>query len=147
MKRAGKAHPIVIVGVLSILAYIALVFGAGGGTSTEAAVQFMGALGQGDVDTLTRLTYAPGKPEEKVRTEWEYTVDTVGPHYRFMFQLLTTKQATETFHTVAIHVFRDADNPSTYGEKFELPLIKSDKGWQVDIASVNRQMYPGLPRL
>ena len=146
MKRAGKAHPVLIVGILSIVAFIAIIFGAGGGTSTETVVQFMSALGNGDVDTLTRLTYAPGKSDEQIRKEWAYTVGTVGPHYRFTFQILITKQATPTFATVALHVFRDADTPNTFPEKFELPVILGDKGWKVDVAGVNRQMYPGLPR-
>lgn len=145
MKTAGRVSPVLILGVLSLFVF-AGVFLFSGRTPTTVASEFMGALGTRDTDTLAKLSYMPGRSQDEIKKEWQYTTETVAKHYRFAFRVLSAKEATETIASVSVHVFRNADMSSTYAEKFELPLLKVDDTWLVDIRGINREMYPGLPR-
>lgn len=145
MKIAGRASPVLIMGVLSVVVFVGVLF-TGGGTPTSTASSFMVALGKRDIDTLVELSALDGKTPEELREAWKYSTETVGKHYRFAFNILASREANETTSTVTMHVFRNADMSSTYAEKFELPLVKVDGKWLVEVRGINRQMYPGLPR-
>ena len=104
------------------------------------------ALGERDVETLVRLSSAPGETPDQLRKEWRYATEIAGKRYRFAFRILMAKEANDNTASVALHVFRNADLDTTYPEKFELPMLKVDGNWLVEIRGINRQMYPALPR-
>lgn len=145
MKTAGRVSPLLILGLASILGLALLMFQSGS-TPAGVAAEFMTALGRGDVDDLVRLSYAPGRDKAELKKEWAFTVNEAGQHYRFAYRILNSKQADPQTASVSLHVFRNADLDSSYGEKFELPMVKVDGDWKVDALGLNREMYPGLPR-
>lgn len=145
MKTAGRVSPLLILGLASIVGLVLLLSQAGS-TPSGVAAEFMTALGKGDVDELVRLSYAPGRDKESLRKEWTFTVKEAGEHYRFAYRILTSKQADPKNASVSLHVFRNADLDTAYGEKFEIPMVKVGDEWKVDALGLNREMYPGLPR-
>ncbi|MCO5297763.1 MAG: hypothetical protein M9921_12980 [Fimbriimonadaceae bacterium] len=145
MKTAGRVSPLLILGVASILV-LAFLLMQSSSTPSGVAAEFMTALGKGDVDELMRVSYAPGRDEAEMRKEWEFAVNVAGLHYRFAYRILNSKQADDKNASVSLHVFRNADLDSTYGEKYEIPMVKVGDEWKVDAFGLNREMYPGLPR-
>ncbi len=47
---------------------------------------------------------------------------------------------------VRMMVIRNAERDGAYEEKFELPLVKKDGKWKVEVLGLDRRLYPGLPR-
>lgn len=145
MKRAGKVSLLTVLALVSALVVIVLLF-MGGESPTSIASKFMVALAKGDVDTLTKMSYIDGKNEEQIKQAWDYTVNKVGPHYRFVFRSISAVQIDPTLVNVKFEVVTDALSGSSYPEFFEIPLKKVDNDWKVDTAAIDRKMYPGLPR-
>lgn len=144
MKRRGRANWLVILGSIGLVVIIALFF-LGGRSASSVAAEFMSALGKHDVAKLTELSYMDGSTPEEVRKKWEYTVQ-VAPYYRFRWQFLGESNPTPDSAAVRLWVWRDAQSPATYEEKFEIPLVKIDGNWKVDVRGLNRLMFPALPR-
>lgn len=135
-----------VVGVLGVLA-IGAIFLLGGESPSSAAGRFMEALGSGDTKKLTKMSWMDGLSPEQIERKWEYTTQTAGRTYRFKWQLLADTQPTPDQAIVRLWVWRDYNNrSSSYEEKFEVPLLKKDGKWVVDVKRLNRLMYPGLPR-
>ncbi|HMS54853.1 MAG TPA: hypothetical protein PKA27_05590 [Fimbriimonadaceae bacterium] len=145
MKRAGRASPILILGIASILGIIVMLFFAGGGPLVPAD-KFMEALKGGDVDTLTKHSYIDGNTPEQVKEKWTFTMTKVAPHFRFVSRMGQAKQLTEDTAVVKVEVIRDVLGAAPYPETYELPMILVDGEWKVDVAQMERKMFPGLPR-
>ncbi len=47
---------------------------------------------------------------------------------------------------VSLSVWRNYFSGISYDEKFELPMIKQEGKWLVDVRGINREMFPALPR-
>lgn len=144
MKRAGRVSFLMLVGIVAVVGVIVLLF-FGRANPTAAASQFMEALAKGDVPTLTRLSHMEGRTPEQVREAWEFTTSVPGKHYRFVWNFTGQFQPNDTTATVSMRVWRNF-GPAAFDEKFELPLVKKDGQWKVDVREINREMYPGLPR-
>lgn len=109
------------------------------------AGNFMTALAKGDVPELVRLSHMPEVSNEDLKKKWEFTVD-AGKYYRFTWKITAVEQLTETTGTAKMQVMRNATSGSSYEENFQLPLVKIDGEWKVDVSSMNRGLYPALPR-
>ncbi|HRK21582.1 MAG TPA: DUF4878 domain-containing protein [Fimbriimonadaceae bacterium] len=144
MHRSGKAHWLTIVGILSVVAIGALMLFARDSAGSSAG-QFMTALGKGDVDTLTKLSYIEGVPSEEVRKKWEFTTD-VGKHYMFRWRIVNITQSDDKTAAATMQVTRNSAAASGYEEKFQLPLVKIGDDWKVDVTAISRGLYPALPR-
>jgi hypothetical protein len=112
----------------------------------DKATEFMQALAKGDVDRLTEMSYMPGLERDEIRKRWEYTTQVVGPHYGFIFRLQNHRMTAENEAAVRFEVYRDIYAGTTYAEPFEIPMIRVNDEWLVDVRSINRDFYPGLPR-
>lgn len=146
MRQSGKVNFLVVA-----VAAIAVIGGTlavvmGGDSPTTVTNKFMVALATGDVDTLTEVSYMPDSSEEETRAAWDRTVNVVAPYYRFRWKTLSQSRADEKTASVDLWVWRDAMSPSTYEEKFGIPLVKEGRTWKVDVRGVPREMFPGLPR-
>lgn len=144
MKRAGKAHWLMIAGVASILVLLGLVI-FGRDSAGEAAAEFMTALGNGNAEKLTALTFLGTGTEEEMRKKWEFATKRAAPYYRFTWRITNVTESGPSDANVTLQVMRNA-SASSYEEKFQLPLVKVKDEWKVDVRSVSSQMYPGLPR-
>lgn len=144
MKRAGRASWLSIAGIFGLLVIVVL-FIMSGESSQAAATRFMNALGKGDITTLTAMSDMPGTSQEEIRDAWKRTT-TIGKHYIFTYKINSTLDANDQTSMVRMMVVRNADREGGYEEKFELPLVKKDGKWKVEVMGLDRRLYPGLPR-
>lgn len=107
--------------------------------------RFMTALAKHDVDTLTKMTYLGKDSPDQIKAKWDLAVNQYGKYYRFRWKITGTSQATDDSGSVRMQVSRNADSPGTYEENYQLPLVKHDGEWKVDVAGISREMFPGLP--
>jgi hypothetical protein len=145
VKKAGGVNWLIILAVAALGA-LALVFVMSGDTPQTVANRFMTALAKGDVDTLVELSEASGKTDEELRQDWEFAVKRAGPHYRFRWHVLSSKEADAQTSAVSMWLWRNAMSSGSYEEKYAIPLTKVDGKWKVLVRELNREIYPGLPR-
>lgn len=145
MNRSGRASWVLIAGLVGTALVVVLLL-LGGEAPTSVAGKFMTALSLGDVKTLADLSYLPGEDKAKITKEWDYTVNVTGPYYRFKFEIRSERIITDTEAAVSLSVWRNYFSGISYDEKYELPMVKVDGKWKVDVRGINREMYPGLPR-
>ena len=143
MKRAGKAHWLVIAGIASILVIAGLFFFGKDGAG-ETARNFMMALSKGDAQTLTDLSYVSETPKEELLKRWKFATE-VSKHYLFIWRITGVTHTDSQTAAATMQVTRNPDGEG-YVEKFELPLTKTDGSWKVDVRGINRSLYPALPR-
>jgi hypothetical protein len=108
--------------------------------------RFMQALQKGDVDTLTNMSYLGNQSKDKMHQEWEFCVNKAGRYYLFTYRVVASRQMDANNASVTMQVTRNANDPGSYEEKFELPLVRVDNDWKVDVRAISRELYPGLPR-
>lgn len=145
MKRLGRASWLTIAGLAGLVIIVVLFF-MSGESSQAAASRFMNALGKGDVNTLASMSDIPGKSEDEIRKAWEHTTKVAGPHYIFTYKISSNLDANDQTSMVRMMVIRNAERDGAYEEKFELPLVKKDGKWKVEVLGLDRRLYPGLPR-
>ncbi len=140
-RRSGKIHWMYAVGLLGILVIVAFFFRMGE-TPSSAGTKFMDALARGDAKTLTELSYAEGEPAESVQKKWEYTLAYPAKHYVFRWQT----KADQGINAEQATYIVDLDRQAGYLEPFEIPMVKDQGRWKVDLYQLDRTMFPGLPR-
>ena len=145
MNRSGRVNLLILAG-LGIIALVGVLFFLNQDSMMGAGTRFMTALAKHDVDTLTSLTYLDRRDPAKVKADWEFAVNEAGKHYRFMWVAETAKEADASNGAIQLRVWRNLDQPSTFDEKFQLPMIKENGKWKVLVSGISREMFPGLPR-
>ncbi len=145
MKRLGRVNLILILAVAGMAVILALMLFTKP-SPTQVANDFMVALAKGDVPKLTELSFLDGDDKAAMTKKWEYTTQVVGPHYHFRWLTVAETQADSNTANVKIRLYRNSRNPGTYEENFAVPLIQKDGRWLVDVRSISRELYPGLPR-
>jgi len=145
MHRSGRASWVLVAGLASI-ALVAAIFFLGGEGPSAVANKFMKALARGDVNQLAALSTIGENSTEELKKKWEYAVNVAGPHYRFAYAIRSERQMSDDEAAVSIGVWRNYFSGIAYDEKFELPMIRKDGKWLVEVRGINREMYPGLPR-
>ena len=144
MSRLLRIHWMVYVGVIGALAVAFLLMFSKAGPEM-VATRFMSALIEGNSDKLTELSYYQGGTKEELRDKWEFSTKVAGRYYVFAWNIKFSKQADDHTAGVAMEVIRNAQSPSSYPENFQLPLVKHEGKWLVDVRSISREMYPALP--
>jgi hypothetical protein len=145
MRSSGKVSVTLII-VAAFVVGIVFMALATGESPTIASARFMNALAQGEAETLTDLSYAPGVPREEMLEQWKFATDVVAPYYVFTYEITDEARPTKGTAIVSMMVTKNAASGSAYPERFELQLYDTDDGWKVDVFSISRDMYPGLPR-
>jgi hypothetical protein len=141
MKKAGVVFVVLAIAVVAGLAIFA------GASPTSAASDFLLALQSKDVDRLTELSYVPDGHKEELRKQWEFTTKTATPYYRFAWAVQHSKQISDEQAVVVVRIVKNSDNESSYDEQFELPMVKADGQWRVDVYRLSRTIHPALPRM
>jgi uncharacterized membrane protein len=146
MKRAGRVSPIVILGVLGFVGIIAvLILTRTGTTPAQRVNEFFMALGEGDVDTVLKVSTFGDEPDDVMRPKWQKTVERT-KYYRFALQIKDTNYSTPEEATVAIDMYQNIMNPGVTSKRIQIPVVKVGGEWKVDARSINRQTFPALPR-
>lgn len=143
--RAGKANWLVLAGAVSIVVLVVLLMYRPA-SAKGTAEKFMYALAVGDAEQLTKLSVMEGVDEATLRKKWDYTVNVAGRYYRFVWTVKSEQIRSDKTAAVDIDLVRNAVEPSAYPEKFPLTLVMRDGQWKVDVRSMPRTMFPGLPR-
>lgn len=145
MNRRGRISLLGIVGLLCALVVVSILF-LGRESLTTVGNRFMAALGKGDLDTLTNMTFMGNASPEEIRKQWDFTVNTAGRYYNFQYRIVSASQANERTGSVRMQVRRNSTGPSTYEENYQLPLVKVGDQWKVDVRGISRELYPALPQ-
>lgn len=143
--RSGKANWLIVAGTLGLILIVVILSFAKESPQT-AANRFMYALAKGDVKQLTAMTYAEGKSPQEIEEAWDFTINKAAPYYRFVFKYESAVQSDPNSASVKYMVVGNADSPSSYEEKREVPLVMKDGKWLVDVRGMDRRMFPALPR-
>jgi len=143
MLKQGKAHWLVIAGILAVLMLVVLLFTTAE-DPTSKAQKFMTALGDGDAKKLAEYTTSGNHDQKTLETLWAKSVKDA-EFYRFRFKILGTQMANSNQAQVRMHVRQSAD-PTEVEENFQLDLQKVDGKWKVRLEGISRDMYPFLPR-
>lgn len=145
MKRAGRMSPLVVVGLICILLLIPLFIFTKKGPETTAA-EFMVALGKGDVDKLAEISLIGNDDLEKRKQDWQQSVQ-FGKHYYFTWRITDVVQNTQDTAAIRLQLRRNLQLAMGTDEMpFELPMKQVNGKWMVDVGSMDRDIYPSLPR-
>lgn len=145
MRIAGRIN-FMLLGVVAVVVLgVVLVF-AGRNGPTDTANQFMMALAKGNVDKLMDVTFIRDGDKEAMRKQYDFATKVASPYYTFTWVVRGEKDANDTTASVQLSVWRNAMKNGTYAENFEIPVVKSNGRWLVDVAGINVEMYPALPR-
>lgn len=144
MKRSGRTNIVVVVTVALVAAVLALFLLAGNSPSTIAS-KFLLALSKGDTKTLAENSFMEGLSLSETEERWAKTYES-SKYWVFAYQILDAKDQDANNATVRLDWIKGANSSSAYSEKYELPMVKKDGQWKVDVRGMSREMYPALPR-
>jgi len=97
------------------------------------------------VDRLCELSYFPGD-KEKLRKQWEFAVNDAGKYYVYTWQFTGTTISDSDTAAVAMAFMANADQSGSPESKIQLPMVKENGVWKVDVKAITTEMYPALPR-
>jgi hypothetical protein len=112
----------------------------------SAATQFFSALAKGDVNKLISLSDLGDEPPDQVRKQWDFSVNEAGKYYQFRYMVSGSSQSDPTDASVKVRMLRNPDKMGSYEETFDIPMVKKNDRWKVDVRAVNRTIYPALPQ-
>jgi len=144
MKRSGRASIVIVIAIALVAAVIVLFLMAGDSASGVAA-RFLTALQKGDTKTLAELSYMEGLSPDQVQKKWDETY-AVTKYWQFNWRVTDTKEQDSDNASVNLMWTKDMGSPSAYEDKAELPMLKKDGKWKIDVRAISREMYPDLPR-
>lgn len=139
-----RFNPIIAIGLLGLIA-IGVVMLMTGKSPDEAAREFMTALSKGDVAKLTHMSYLPD-PERPIDEQWRETVEQKAKNYVFAWQLQGSEKISDDEAVVKVMIVEYRGPELHENDVANLPLTKRDGDWKVDIRSLSRTFFPGLPR-
>ena len=145
MRQAGRGNWILVSLIAVVLGIVGL-FVFSGESPLTASHKFLTALGKGDAETLTDMSYfEPARPRAEVLKDWKKTLES-SKYYRFAWMLKSSTNPAPGRASVKMEFTRDFDQGSAYSENFSLDLIQQNGKWVVDVRSLSRELYPDLPR-
>ena len=144
MKRSGRTS-IVVIAAVAIVAAVVLLFLMAGDSPSAAANRFLVALAKGDTKAIAENSYMEGLQTPEIEKAWQDTYD-VSKYWVFAYHIQETEEQDPNNATVRLAWVKGADSQAAYEEKYELPMVKRDGKWKVDVRGISREMYPSLPR-
>jgi hypothetical protein len=144
MKRSGRASLVIVI-LVALVAAVVVLFLMAGDSPSGVAGRFLTALAKGDTKTLADLSYMEGKTTDQIKDEWDKTKG-VTKYWQFQWKIQDSKDQDADNSTVVLGWVKNSASISAYEEKYELPLVKRDGKWKIDVRGISREMYPALPR-
>lgn len=144
MKRSGRVSIFVIITVVLMAAVVGL-FLLAGESPTGVGTKFLTALANGNAKTLAELSYMEGETPAEMEEAWKKTYE-ASKYWLFAYKVMGSTEQDANTASIRLEWVKNIANPSAYGEKFELPMVKVDGKWKVDVRAISRAMYPNLPR-
>lgn len=138
-----KAIPLIV--AIALIGMGTYFFVMAGASPASVANDFMIALAKGDAKGLAKLGYMAGMTPEQEEKIWAQTIER-GEYYRFGWHIKSASEANEEKASVVMDFMKNADLPGGYPEDFQLPMVKVDGKWKVDVHGIPRELYPALPR-
>lgn len=144
MKRSGRVSLVLIV-ALAVAAAVVALFLMAGDSPSGVAGRFLTALAKGDTKTLTELSYMEGLSDDQIAAKWKATNES-SKYWAFGYSIKDVKDQDANNSTVTLRWVKDAIGTAPEEIKAELPMVKKDGKWKVDVRGMSRQMYPFLPQ-
>lgn len=146
MLRAGKVSPLVVLGVAGVLGLAGMLFFLQGRETPGVRVQkFLTGLAKGNVDEVMAVSKFGDQPDETVRKKWEVCLHR-SEYFRFYWKILETFNPSPDEAIVAINIYTGAAANEATEKRYQIPMIKDNGEWFVDAQSLNRDIFPALPR-
>jgi hypothetical protein len=145
MKQSGRVSLLALGSLVCVVIIVGLLFFSRESPSA-AGTRFMIALQDHDVDTLTKMSKMDKTSEADIRKQWDFAVNTAEKYYQFAFKIEGSAQSSESTASVKVRMIHDSDHPGSYDELTELPMIKDNGEWKVDVRGLSREFYNCLPR-
>ena len=133
-----------ILGLASIIG-LGLAFFFVKSTPSETAARFMDALVRSDRETLVELSHIPDATPEQLDAKWKKTLE-IAKNYAFQWQMTSQSQNSDTSAVAFLVVMPDMNNPQSFEQKIQLPMVLIDGKWKVDVRRIPRDVFPALPR-
>ncbi len=146
MLRAGKVSPLVVLGVAGVLGLTGMLFFLQGRETPGVRVhKFFTGLAKGNVDEVMAVSKFGDQPDETVRKKWEVCLHRA-EYFRFYWKILETFNPSADEAIVAINIYTGAAANEATEKRYQIPMIKDNGEWFVDAQSLNRDIFPALPR-
>lgn len=129
----------VIVGILALGALLA--FSSSSESPETATVKFMDALARNDAKTLASVTFLDDVSQEELEKRWAKSCD-YNEFYQFRWSIKSAQAVTDKTASATISMLALGSNETDY----KIPLAKRDGKWLVDLAVVDRNFFPSLPK-
>lgn len=129
----------VIVGILALGALLA--FSSSSESPETATVKFMDALARNDAKTLASVTFLDDVSQEDLEKRWAKSCD-YNEFYQFRWSIKSAQAVTDKTASATITMLALGSNETDY----KIPLAKRDGKWLVDLAVVDRNFFPSLPK-
>ncbi|MCW5937011.1 MAG: hypothetical protein KIT11_06885 [Fimbriimonadaceae bacterium] len=145
MLRTGRTNWIVVALTALIVVIVGLLFFVGESPTTTTN-RFFIALAKGDSAELAEVTvFSPPKSKEEAKAAWDKTFE-YSRHYRFVWKITGHTNPAPDRATVRFKFVKNALRGSAYEENYDIDLLKVDGKWKVAVDSVDREIFPALPR-
>lgn len=142
MRFIGRYWLFMLLG-LGVLAIIVLLL-AGKDSPTQAGNEFLVALAKGKVDDLVNDSYYQGSKED-LRKQWEFATTEAGQYYRFLWRVKDERISSPTSASIQLGWVKNVGTPGAYEDNAELPMVKENGRWKVDVKAMSHDLYPALP--
>lgn len=144
MRQAGRVSIPLVIAIVFVVFVVGLLL-VPSHSPTAAAGEFMIALAKGDTKKLAELSYIQDRSPDELRKEWDETM-AASKHFRFQWNIRNTSQASEDEASVIMDYTKNFGAGGDYSENTQLPMIRKNGKWMVDLRSLNRGVFPFLPR-
>jgi hypothetical protein len=143
MNCSGRINLLLIAAIV-IVAGMSVLFLSAGETPSSTVGRFMMALATDNEETLTNLSYMGDQPVEQTRKEWAETMKST-KNFLFAWRVVSDTENGNNA-VVKLKFAKDARSKMAYEDDLEIPLVKIQGKWKVDVRQIQRDMYPNLPR-
>lgn len=144
MKRSGRVS-LVLLAAVAIVAAVVVLFLMAGDSPSGVAGRFLTALAKGDTKTLTELSYMEGLSPEEIESRWKLTHES-SKYWVFAYAVKDSKEQDANNATVNLIWTKDLAGQVPEEGEAELPMVRKDGKWKVDVRAISRSMYPFLPQ-
>ncbi|MBA3725209.1 MAG: hypothetical protein H0W86_01850 [Armatimonadetes bacterium] len=143
-RGSARMNLIVVLGIAG-LAAILLLLTLTQQSPQEATNEFMEALATKNVNRLAEMSYLES-PRTPLKEQWDVAVNERAKNFVFIWHFESSRQPSPEEAVVRLTLVEFRGPEPKDSEPYEIPLLKRDGQWKVDLASLTRKFFPALPR-